>query len=96
MMDLAYLFTVSNVFKGYIGICVLIAIYWIGLCAYHDIFKGPDHKFGYNYNSSLAWILLVFFAVPFLNIITMLAFIYLSIRNALKRPKEKIKNAKSV
>lgn len=75
----------------YLGLCLGIAVWWIGLSAYTDIFKGPDHKFGYSYKSAFSYILLVAFACPGLNLLTLALALWTMLFRWLKVYKEKLR-----
>jgi hypothetical protein len=83
--------TWSHAAALYLGLCFGIALWWIGLCAHSDIFKGPDHKFGYNYKSAFSWILLLFFACPLLNLVTLTVTLWTMMISRLDRYKENLR-----
>ena len=64
------------ILKIYLLLCFLIFISWIIRGAYDDIFIGPDHKFGYNYNSWFFWIFTLVMSVPFVNLLALTMWIF--------------------
>lgn len=99
MNDLIHLFNVHTFLWVYLAICGLIGLYWIVVCGYEDIrmYRQPwrlaASKFGYNFKSTLSWVIFVALSFPILNIVTGIAFSWIAIRNSLSKGK---KDAKSV
>ena len=67
-------------FGLYIAICVGIALFVIGAFAYEDIKGKYDPKFGPNWKSGLSWFILLFYACPGLNLVTLALYIYTTLR----------------
>jgi hypothetical protein len=52
----------------YLALGLVLALVLLGSGIISDIKHGPDHKFGYNYKSTVMWSLVALVGIPIVNI----------------------------
>lgn len=80
-------------FYVYLWACLAIFAIWIVRGAYEDLFKGPDHKFGYNYKSGMFWLMAVWCSFPIVNVISVICLKYGHYKDAVARKRDKAERA---